>query len=274
TVGASLHKSSCVLVYHIKLPDKYNTNFLKLNPHTMKILFLSVFTLFISVISLAQGNSIEVIYAKAYKNLKDTSDIPPRSLKNLKYSLQCSPTASRFEQLHSTMTSGDKTMRYKAYEFSRFLYRDSGYGIHYKNTAEKQKLLQTRFNDSTFLVKENYNQYKWVFKNEKKWVLGVECHKAVGSYQEYSTIFKKDITVSVTVWYAPSVPFPFGPSGYDGLPGLVLASERDTFYFIATSIRFCSKAAKITPPDTGKRLSRKEFNKMIYEMYRKHTRKQ
>ena len=229
----------------------------------MKLLFLSIFALLVSVTAFSQAKAIEVIYTKAYKNFRDTSHTAAQPLKSLKYSLYCNPVASRFERISTVLSRSD--------EFIQFIYPGSGKGIYYKNTKDKKKLHQTRFMDSTFLIEENYNQYKWKLKNEKKEILGYECHKAVGSYEEYSYITKEAKTIRVAVWYAPGIPFAFGPVGYDGLPGLVLASYRGNFYFIATDIRFSDKEKKITLPDKGKSVTRKEFNNAIYEIYKKHT---
>ena len=80
-------------------------------------------------------------------------------------------------------------------------------------------------------------------------------------------------TFTVTVWYAPGIVFPFGPAGYDGLPGLVLEASRDSFHFIATRITFSPKETMVMPPNKGIEVSRKEFNKAIYEMHQKYTRK-
>ncbi len=238
----------------------------------MKLLFLSAFALLISLTACSQAKSIEVIYTRAYKNFKDSSDIAPRLMENHKYRLYCSPTASRFEKIRRTMIGDDNAILYKAEQFSGYLYRDSDYGIHYKNTEEQVKLYQAKFTDSLFLIEENYNQYKWEFKDEKKKILGYQCYKAEGSYQEYSHIFKRVVTISVTVWYAPGIPHPFGPSGYDGLPGLVLEAYRASFYFIASKITFRPEIiAVITPPDKGERVNRKEFHDAIYRIYKNYT---
>ena len=240
----------------------------------MKVTFLSLFALLMSLTAYSQQKSIEVTYIKAYKNFKDTSDIVPRPLKNLEYRLYCSPVASRFEKISPIMTGNDNSIYYKVEQFSRFLYRDISSGIHYKNTQGKIKLHQTEFADSIFLIKENYNQYTWELKNDKKEILGFKCYKAEGSYREYSNIFKRLMNVRVTVWYAPNIPFPFGPSGYDGLPGLVLAADMGGFHYVATGITFCPDKAIIQPPNKGKKLNRKEYNKAIYKMYQQYTRKQ
>ncbi|MEM9687746.1 MAG: GLPGLI family protein, partial [Bacteroidota bacterium] len=272
TVGASLHKSSCVLVYHIKLPDTYKANFLKLNPHTMKILFLSVFALFISVTS-AQDNAVEVIYKKGYKHL-DSSDTVSQLLKGVNYGLYATDTTSRFEQVSPILISSDALIQFLSDAFLQFIYTGGGKSVYYTNTTQKIRLHQTQFMDSLFLIKEDHTPYQWELKDKKRWILGYECYKAVGRYREYSHISKAIMTRNVTVWYAPSIPFSFGPAGYDGLPGLVLASSDNNFHFTAIAIKFSDNAKKITPPDKGKRVNRKEFNKAIYEIFMKYTGKQ
>ena len=67
----------------------------------------------------------------------------------------------------------------------------------------------------------------------------------------------------VTVWYAPSIPLPFGPAGYDGLPGMVLESSMSSFYLIAQEIKFYDKALKIKQPVKGLKVTQDEFNKTL-----------
>jgi len=239
--------------------------------NVLKVLFVSVFTLLLPESAFSQAKSVEVMYTRAYKNFRDTSDVAPRLLEEHKYLLSCSPAASRFEKISPVITDDGNVRRYEVKVFYGNLQRDSDYAIHYRNTEKKTKLYQAKFMDSIFLVKEDYNQYKWEIKNEKKEILGFECYKAVGSYQEYSHIFKRLVTESTTVWYAPGIPLPFGPSGYDGLPGLVLEAYKASFYFIATEITFCPEEAIVSPPDKGKSVNRKEFNEAISRMYKNYT---
>lgn len=230
----------------------------------MKTLVFYFFVFLLSLATLAQEKAVEVIYTKAYKNFRDTSDNPPRIMKNLEYRLYCSPVASRFEFIAAMTNDSNKANE-------RFIGKGGGDGVYYKNIATRKKLRQLSNFGGDFLIKENYDKYKWSLKKEKKEILGIECYKAIGSYQEYSQLTKKNNAVTVTVWYAPGIPLPFGPAGYDGLPGLVLESSTASFYFIAQEIKFSDKVKKIKAPAKGKKVTMDEFNKQIYKAFKEIT---
>lgn len=230
----------------------------------MKTFSFYVLILLLSLPVLAQDKAVEVIYAKAYKNARDTSDSPPSVMKDLEYRLYCSPVASHFEFIAAMSNDANKANE-------RYIGMGGGGGVYYKNIATKEKLLQLSTFGGDFLIEENYDKYTWELKKEKKEILGIECYKAIGSYREYSHLTKKNNTITVTAWYAPGIPLPFGPAGYDGLPGLILESSTPSFYFIAQEIKFRDKLKKIKAPAKGKKVTMEEFNKQIYKAFKELT---
>ena len=76
--------------------------------------------------------------------------------------------------------------------------------------------------------------------------------------------------VKIEAWYAPKLPFKFGPKGYNGLPGLILEiKQNDKHYVRAIKINWDEETFVIKPA-TGKRITKKEldakFQKAIGEM--------
>ena len=91
---------------------------------------------------------------------------------------------------------------------------------------------------SYFHITEPYNKFNWQITGETKQIGQYTCRKATGTYTKETTCCGI-ITIPVVAWFAPSLPFPFGPMGYDGLPGLVLEvtqGEEIPTTFRATSI--------------------------------------
>lgn len=76
---------------------------------------------------------------------------------------------------------------------------------------------------------------KWTITTENKKIADFQCYKAT---RPNFIIDRngKEKTLLITAWFAPSLPYSFGPKGYNGLPGLVLElTDRKTTY-LATNI--------------------------------------
>lgn len=58
--------------------------------------------------------------------------------------------------------------------------------------------------------------YTWTVSNESKKIAGYTAYKAVYEHDKYT----------LTAWYAPSLPYSYGPTKYFGLPGLILEINR------------------------------------------------
>jgi len=207
---------------------------------------------------LDSDKTIEIIYVKAYKNFKDSTKSSPKIMRNMEYRLLSNSKESRFEYIKSMQSDDD----YQTNE--RFIGRGGGSGVYFKNLKEKIKLHQiSGLDESTYLINEELNKFNWQLLKETKKILGYDCFKAVGEIVEYSYTRKKEIHIPIIVWYAPSIPLPFGPAGYDGLPGMVMESQMDSFYLIAKEIKFYDKALKIKRPVKGIKVTQDEFNKAL-----------
>jgi GLPGLI family protein len=79
------------------------------------------------------------------------------------------------------------------------------------------------------------------------------------------------LSFNPVVWFAPSLPYSFGPMGLDGLPGLVLEGTfNGRVYFYATSIDLNDKTlTKIERPVHGQYVTEEEFRKILAENYKK-----
>lgn len=107
-----------------------------------------------------------------------------------------------------------------------------------------------------FIVKDEPSKMKWrIIATEQREILGYTCMKA-----EY-----RDSTVT-TVWFTPQIPLSFGPNGFSGLPGLILAaSVGENKVLLAKTIDLKPETADIKPIDPKNAMPREEFTKMVKE---------
>jgi GLPGLI family protein len=116
---------------------------------------------------------------------------------------------------------------------------------------------QKEFQGDEFLITAPSNQIQWTLKNEKKQILGFECLKAEYISTEHGKSLK------VVAWYAPKLPFQFGPKGYHGLPGLILQLvQNNKIIYTADSIMEDANVW-VLKPTTGKKITLEKFNTLV-----------
>ena len=128
----------------------------------------------------------------------------------------------------------------------------------YTNLTDKKQLTKTNFFNRDFIIKEEYDKYKWrVVAAEQRDILGYTCMKA-----EY-----KDSTGVVTVWFTPQIPIQHGPAGLHSLPGLILAaSVGENKILLAKQINMNDETITIKPIEEKKdAMTRPAYNKMMKE---------
>lgn len=107
------------------------------------------------------------------------------------------------------------------------------------------------------LMGETYDKIDWVLINESKKIDNYVCYKA-----EYNMVYEregKELKTVVTAWYCPTIPFSYGPKGYNqGPPGLILELVEFNRVFYATKISMNNKYLKIKMPE-GKFITSEEY---------------
>ncbi len=127
-------------------------------------------------------------------------------------------------------------------------------GQFYANISENMKLHQLHKLYKDWLVEYKFDDIKWEITDETKEIQGYTCKKATAIYRSIG-IPKGE----VVAWFAPKIPFSFGPSGYGGLPGLILEVEHFFFKIYAADISFSAKKQRIKAPTKGKRISVEDY---------------
>lgn len=127
----------------------------------------------------------------------------------------------------------------------------------YYDIARNEKLEQVEYLTRIFLVQSEIRAVPWKLGSEKKKILEYTCMAATVTLKE----------VELVAWFAPEIPVPLGPSNYGGLPGVILAVERngETAY-VATSVNLSPPAEEaLVKPENGSLITEIEFLSILEE---------
>ena len=114
------------------------------------------------------------------------------------------------------------------------------------------------------LIEKKNAAVAWIISNESKIIGDYLCYKA--TYQEPYVARKsgeKKYT-NVIAWFAPMLPYGYGPIQFYGLPGLILELQYKNTTYLATNIRVSSTLITIHFPK-GKTILKEEYDKRIRE---------
>lgn len=106
-----------------------------------------------------------------------------------------------------------------------------------------------------YLIIAPSNSIEWSISTVQKQILGYDCYKAT-----YTT---NDLKIEV--WFAPEIPFNFGPKGYHGLPGLILELVQNGKLAYTAQNLIEDSEVWVLKPTTGKEVSREDYESRINE---------
>jgi GLPGLI family protein len=111
------------------------------------------------------------------------------------------------------------------------------------------------------LVKEAVKDVNWEITSENKIISGILCYKA--SIQlEYLARDNKIKSNNIVAWFAPSLPYSYGPKDFYGLPGLIVQLTENKTTYLASTIELNDIEISIDFPK-GKTVSKEEFDKKL-----------
>lgn len=125
--------------------------------------------------------------------------------------------------------------------------------ITYVNINSKELVAKKELLGKSFLIVDELPEQEWKIKADQKKVLDHICMKAILA----------DTTQDVVAWFAPALQPAIGPEGYHGLPGMILAIERDggTHKIVATNINLDNPSdINIEKPTKGKQVTKKKYD--------------
>lgn len=159
-------------------------------------------------------------------------------------------------------------------------------GISYKNLKEQIQLTEQESFNKNFLITEELKKWNWQLLDETKKIGDYSCLKArviIPVSAEETAEYEKDKkqmedtktafiqliepeAKTITVWYTTEIPIANGPSNYWGLPGLILEVNDGKTMLLCSKITLNPTDKKtIARPKKGKKISRKDFEKMEEE---------
>ena len=156
-----------------------------------------------------------------------------------------------------------------------------GSDVLFKNLKEDRYTNQHESFSKLFLIQDKLEKLDWELTGQTKFIGEYECFKATMkreievvqsgisingdkdlSSDENEEPEMKEITVSA--WYAPSIPVNNGPENYHGLPGLILEINDGTTTMICSKIVLNpDKKVKIEEPTKGKKVTQEEYDKIM-----------
>lgn len=156
-----------------------------------------------------------------------------------------------------------------------------GSDILYKNTKENRFTNQNDVFGKIFLIKDQLEKLDWTLSNGTKNIGEYTCRKAtlkrevevvesnmsingdkdLDAEQEETSEVKE---ITITAWYAPSIPVNNGPGNYHGLPGLILEVNDGTETVICSQIVLNPKnTISIKEPTSGKQVTQEKYESII-----------
>jgi GLPGLI family protein len=111
------------------------------------------------------------------------------------------------------------------------------------------------------LVENKYNAAKWETTTESKVISNYLCYKAILKIPLINR-YKENIIQEITAWFAPSLPYSYGPKNYHGLPGLILELMENKTTFLAAKIVLLDKDITIDFPK-GKTVTKEDYEKKL-----------
>lgn len=140
-------------------------------------------------------------------------------------------------------------------------------GAHYTDLSLQKTLVEQEAFGKLYLMERP-------LKTSSDWVITSEKGK-IGNY----TVFKATTTEVVVnpkgrfespviAWFAPEIPFSFGPIGYGGLPGLILELEiqsRTPVRYYVRSVKFEEDTWTMEVPENRELISEEDLENMYRE---------
>jgi len=124
-----------------------------------------------------------------------------------------------------------------------------------------------------FLVQRPYQE--WILHEDTKMIDSYLCFKATTFYK-VTNPKGKVFTHNFTAWYAPQLPYKYGPIGYGNLPGLILELQAKGFTYGVSKIEFAKggddKSVKMPKLKKLKPITGEELEELAAEDEKKRWR--
>jgi len=195
------------------------------------------------------------------QRLKDwLADLPEESV--ILKTLTFTTTESLYEEIITENEAVDPKVRRAAFFMSFGRKPRPTVEKVYLNIDKNKKVEQLSFMTRKFIVESDVEAKNWKLSTEMRKIKDYPCMSAEMIIEVDS--MKID---TIVAWFTPQIPLSLGPENYTGLPGLVLAVEKNSeTILLASSIELTAPAKDaIVKPSEGKKVTKKELDKIIEE---------
>jgi GLPGLI family protein len=187
---------------------------------TILILFLNINLIF------SQLKSAEITYKKASATVLKKTNEPEthvdimlkkseEAMNKFEYSLKFNKSESFFNEVKNMNIENESAISFKLGK----MFGETD-GTYYTNRISGKMYHEKEFEGELLLV-EYQKINDWKLTQEQKKIANYTCYKATKK-DSYIGSSGNKIIYEVIAWYTPEIPFPFGPTKYEGLPGLIL----------------------------------------------------
>lgn len=188
------------------------------------------------------------------------ADLPDES--KIQKTLLFTKTEALYEEIASENEAVDPKVRRAAFFMSMMSNPQASVIKVYTDIEKNKTIEQLRFMTRDFIVESEIGGNNWKLSTEMKKIKGYTCMSA-SQIIEHDSIGND----TIVVWFTPELPLSIGPEKYYGLPGIILAVEknRETI-LLASSIELTPPAKDaIVKPTEGKKVTHEELDKIIQE---------
>ena len=132
----------------------------------------------------------------------------------------------------------------------------------YKNYETGKSIEQRELGPKKYIIEDTLRKISWKMDEEgsSKEIKGYTCRKAVG---------KSPNGTNLIAWFTDQIICPSGPDVYGGLPGMILEINIGDGEIVFTPVEISNLDDKklVKAPSNGKKITRKEFQKMLDEQF-------
>lgn len=180
---------------------------------------------------------------------------------NFEYSLIFDNKSSLFNEIPKMDLDKKRSM---GNSIGRGLAKLSGdtHGIFFTDRLSGKTIRQREFEAEMFLIEHDKIE-DWALTQEKRKIGNYICYKATKN-DSYINASGKKKTYTVTSWYTQELPYPYGPTTYNGLPGVILELNNHQTVIYASKIELNPKKREdIIKPNKGTDITKEEFDNMM-----------
>lgn len=226
---------------------------------------INIMMLFLTTLVFSQKNYIIRYNIEPLNgSIEESEDVKNSRLKYLYQDLD-----EALSSLKGTLTINNKTSSFvfdsdysqnpRALRLARSF---AGNDEFYYGIEDSLNIRKKNFMNEEFYVIDNTSQ-DWIITNEFKMIDNYKCYKAT---TEKSVLIKEKVRIyTVSAWFCPEVPIPFGPKEFRELPGLIFELHDDKVSYNLDKIEDKYEKVIFDLKKKSRFITQEDFEKIVLE---------